>query len=207
MTLNLLEHLEEAKVLLVSSCHVYGPSLAVRTEDSRIVPQGRYGLSKHLVEQMAGHYGQVLDIRIARPFNHLGPGQRPELVIPAFLRRLRDAGSRPGEPLVMQGANSIRDFVDVRDVAAAYLAILELAEPAYRVFNVCTGQGRRISEVAELGMEILGQHREILFEGRPNSSDDNPCLVGSRERLTQASGWVPRIPLAESLRDMIARLP
>ena len=202
MTLNLLEHVQEARVLLVSSCHVYAPFDTPRVEDSLIVPQGRYGLSKHLLEQLAPHYAQSLDIRIARPFNHLGPHQRPELVIPSLLRRLAATKNETG-PVRMQGMNSVRDFIDVRDVAAAYLAILELESPVHRTFNVCTGAGRSIGELVALVLNLLGSEREVLFEGRPNSTDDIRFLVGSPDRLLAESGWKPRLSLEQSLRDML----
>lgn len=202
MTLNLLEHLQEARILLVSSCHVYAPSDVPQVEDGPIVPQGRYGLSKHLVEQLAPHYAQALDIRIARPFNHLGPHQRPELVIPSLLRRLAAAKEETG-PVRMQGMNSVRDFIDVRDVAAAYLAILELDSPAHRTFNVCTGTGRSIGDLVALVLQLLGSEREVLFEGRPNSSDDIPFLVGSPDRLRADSGWKPELSLEQSLLAML----
>ena len=202
MSLNLLEHLQEARVLLVSSCHVYDPSDRPRLEDDPIVPQGLYGLSKHLVEQLSPHYAKRLDIRIARPFNHLGPHQRLELVIPSLLRRLAATKHESG-PVRMQGMNSVRDFIDVRDVAAAYLAILELDSPAHRTFNVCTGTGRSIGELVALVLRLLGSEREVLFEGRPNSSDDIPFLVGSPDRLNAESGWTPGLSLEQSLRDML----
>jgi len=202
MSLNLLEHLQEARVLLVSSCHVYDPSDRPRLEDDPIVPQGLYGLSKHLVEQLSPHYAKRLDIRIARPFNHLGPHQRLELVIPSLLRRLAATKHESG-PVRMQGMNSVRDFIDVRDVAAAYLAILELDSPAHRTFNVCTGTGRSIGELVALVLRLLGSEREVLFEGRPNSSDDIPFLVGSPDRLSAESGWSPKQTLEQSLRDML----
>lgn len=202
MTLNLLEHLQEARVLLVSSCHVYAPSDVPRVEDGLIVPQGRYGLSKHLVEQLAPHYAHRLDIRIARPFNHLGPHQRPELVIPSLLRRLAATKDETG-PVRMQGMDSVRDFIDVRDVAAAYLAILELDSPPHRTFNVCTGTGRSIGELVALLLRLLGPEREVLFEGKPNSSDDIPFLVGSPDRLMADSGWRPELSLEQSLRAML----
>jgi len=202
MTLNLLDHLQEARVLLVSSCHVYAPSDAPRVEDAPIVPQGRYGLSKHLVEQCAPHYGQRLDVRIARPFNHLGPHQRPELVIPSLLRRLTATRDETG-PVRMKGMDSVRDFIDVRDVAAAYLAILELDSPAHRTFNVCTGMGRSIGELVALVLQLLGSKREVQFEGRPNSSDDIPFLVGSPDRLEADSGWKPQLSLEQSLLAML----
>jgi GDP-4-dehydro-6-deoxy-D-mannose reductase len=205
MTLNLLEHLQEARVLLVSSCHVYAPSDVPRAEDAPIIPQGRYGLSKHLVEQLAPHYSQRLDIRIARPFNHLGPHQRPELVIPSLLRRLASTKDETG-PVRMQGMNSVRDFIDVQDVVAAYLAILELDLPAHRTFNVCTGTGKSIGELVAVVLRLLGSKREIQFEGRPNSSDDIPFLVGSPDRLNPDSGWKPELSLEQSLQAMLRSL-
>ncbi len=202
MTVNLLEHLQEARVLLVSSCHVYDPSDTPRMEDDPIIPQGLYGLSKHLVEQLSPHYAKRLDIRIARPFNHLGPHQRMELVIPSLLRRLA-ATKHEGGPVRMQGMNSVRDFIDVRDVTAAYLAILELDSPAHRTFNVCTGTGRSIGQLVASVLRLLGSEREVLFEGRPNSSDDIPFLVGSPERLRAESGWKPGVSLEQSLGEML----
>jgi GDP-4-dehydro-6-deoxy-D-mannose reductase len=204
LTLNLLEHLDAARVLLVSSCHVYAPSLARRSEDSHIIPQGRYGLSKHLLEQMAGHYQSKLDIRVARPFNHLGPHQRPELVIPSLLRRISRSEPHDQSPIVMKGINSTRDFVDVTDVVAAYHAILEIDSPTSTVFNVCTGSPITIGQVVQSALEILGSQREIIFEGNPNSQDDNSFVVGDPSRLISASSWKPVVSLLESLQRMLS---
>ena len=201
ITLNLLEHLQEARVLLVSSCHVYAPRDLPHSEDDLIIPQGRYGLSKHLVEQLVPHYFHKLDLRVARPFNHLGPGQRPELVVPSLLRRLRASREDAG-PILMHGMDSVRDFIDVRDVVSAYLAILDLEAPRNRTFNVCTGQGRRISEVVDLIQDLVGSKRKVDFEGSPNSSDDIPVMIGSPKRLKLETGWSPRFELKDSLHAM-----
>lgn len=203
-TLNLLEHLQAARVVLASSCHVYAPSDQVRTEEHPILPQGRYGLSKHLLEQLVPHYLQRLDLRVARPFNHLGPGQRPELVIPSLLRRLAADGPGEKSPLVMQGQDSIRDFIDVRDVVAAYLAILELEAPPAGPFNVCTGRACSVGEVVRTVLGLVGSQRDVQFTRQANSKDDIPYLVGDPSRLASASGWKARIPLAQSLADMLA---
>jgi GDP-4-dehydro-6-deoxy-D-mannose reductase len=202
ITLNLLEHLQESRVLLVSSCHVYAPSSHPRRETDSIIPQGRYGLSKHLVEQLMPHYQERLDIRIARPFNYLGSGQRPELVIPSLLRRLSTHPPNDPSPVLMQGWNSVRDFIDVRDVVSAYLAILDLNAPAERAFNVCTGKAHSIEDVILTVMELLGVNRPIHFQGSPNSLDDSPYLVGDPGRL-RSIGWTPHHTLADSLRAML----
>lgn len=201
LTLNLLNHLRESRVLLVSSCHVYGPNAARCKESDPIAPQGLYGLSKHLVEQVAPHYLERLDLRVARPFNHLGPGLRPELMVPSLLRRLA-ALPDDGSPVLMEGLNSTRDFIDVRDVAEAYLAILELEVPAHRTFNVCTGQGHSIEAVVLAAMALLGRVRPVQFRDQPNSSGDIPYLVGAPDRLA-ASGWRASHSLSDSLSSMI----
>ena len=205
ITLNLLDHLRESRVLLVSSCHVYATSNQRHTETDTIVPQGRYGLSKHLIEQVAPHYQGQLDIRVARPFNHLGPGLRPELMVPSLLRRLALA---PGEcsPVEMIGWNSVRDFIDVRDVVSAYLAILALESPAQSTFNVCTGRATSVEDVVRTVLDLQGTRREILFMGTPNSTDDIPYLVGDPNRLSETTGWTARYSLSDSLRSMMQPL-
>ena len=206
ITLNLLEHLRDSKVLLISSCHVYAPSDRKRREDDPIVPQGRYGLSKHLIEQLAPHYRGALDVRVARPFNHLGPGQRPELVVPSLLRRLSSTSPDDGSPVQMAGWNSVRDFIDVRDVVSAYMAILDLEAPAHTTFNVCTGRATSIEDVVRTVLDLQGVHREIEFQGHPNSTDDIPYLVGDPARLTEATGWTAQRTLADSLNTMLKSL-
>lgn len=206
ITLNLLEHLRDSRVLLVSSCHVYAPSGQRRQETDPIVPQGRYGLSKHLIEQVAPHYRGRLDLRVARPFNHLGPGQRPELVVPSLLRRLVASSRLDTSPVQMAGWNSVRDFIDVRDVVSAYLAILALDAPVQSTFNVCTGRANSIGDVVQTVLDLQGVPREIQFLGRPNSTDDIPYLVGDPTRLSEATGWTARHSLTDSLRTMMQAL-
>ena len=203
ITLNLLEHLRDSKVLLVSSCHVYAPSDQLRREDDPIVPQGRYGLSKHLTEQVVPHYQGALDVRVARPFNHLGQGQRPELVVPSLLRRLAAASAEDATPIEMAGWNSVRDFIDVRDVVSAYLAILDLGAPTHRTFNVCTGRASSIEDVVRTVLKLQGRSREVRFQGSPNSTDDIPFLVGDPGRLAADAGWTAQHSLEDSLRSML----
>jgi GDP-4-dehydro-6-deoxy-D-mannose reductase len=206
LTLNLLEHLRDTKVLLISSCHVYAPSDQRRKETDPIVPQGRYGLSKHLVEQLAPHYQGRLDVRVARPFNHLGPGQRPELVVPSLLRQLSSASLDDSSPVQMAGWNSVRDFIDVRDVVSAYLAILGLESPDHSTFNVCTGRATSIQDVVQTVLDLQGVRREIQFQGSPNSTDDIPYLVGDPSRLAEAAGWTAGHSLSDSLHTMMQTL-
>lgn len=202
MTLTLLEHLEAGRFLLASSALVYGPETKPHSEDEMLDPQGLYGLSKYLCEQLAGVYSKRLDILIARPFNHIGPGMQPGLAIPAILERVADARTRSG-PIEMLGRDSLRDYIDVRDVVAAYLALLDLRDPPQRVFNVCTGVGKSIRLVVETALTVVGLERSIRFAETSVSGDDTSVLIGDPSRLSQATGWEPRYSLEQSLRDML----
>jgi GDP-4-dehydro-6-deoxy-D-mannose reductase len=205
MTLNLLEHIDSGRFLIVSSCHVYAPASTPRHEDSPIRPQGRYGLSKHLCEQLMPQYLHKLDVRIARPFNHVGLGMRPELMIPSMIRRILGETEGDQSPLIMHGTNSIRDFIDIRDVVSAYLAIVELNDPVSRVYNVCTGQAVSVREVASETLRLAGSSRPVEFQGSPNSQDDVPYVVGDPRQLLHETGWSAKYHLADSLLTLLKK--
>ena len=202
MTLELLEHLAPCRFLFVSSCQVYQPGPGLLSETSPTRPPGRYGMSKLLCEEAVLAFGDRHDVRIGRPFNHLGPGMVSTLAIPSLVRRLcaeRDAQV----PLRMHGQDSVRDFIDVEDVVSAYLTLIELDNPPERVFNVCTGVARRISEIADGVLKLAGSTRKVEFENAKLSSDDSQQLAGDPSRLMQLTGWRPSRTLEESLRSML----
>jgi nucleoside-diphosphate-sugar epimerase len=202
MTQNILEHIDAERFLLASSALVYAPGQEPRAEDSPIGPQGLYGRSKQLCEDVAREFSGTIDMRIARPFNHIGPGMQPDLAIPSIVRRVRAARSGTG-PITMHGQDSTRDFVDVRDVVAAYRALIELDAPEYDTFNVCTGRPTSISTVVRAALTACGMQREIRFAEAAVSGDDTSCLVGDPSRLQAATGWSPRFTLEASVRDML----
>jgi GDP-4-dehydro-6-deoxy-D-mannose reductase len=201
MTLELLGGLEPCRLLLVSSCHVYSPSARAISESDATRPRGSYGLSKLLCEQAALAFADRLDVRIARPFNHLGVGLDPALVVPSLIRRLREEGDTSA-PLRMRGRNSVRDFTDVADVVAAYQRLIELDDPGERVFNVASGAPRSIGEVAAALLRVAGRRRPVEFEEVPLSGDDTPTLLGDPARLEAATGWRATQPLEATLAAM-----
>jgi GDP-4-dehydro-6-deoxy-D-mannose reductase len=204
MTTHLLDHLDAARVLVVSSCLVYGASRTPLAETSPVRPRGLYGLSKHLAEQTALAMLDKHDVRIARPFNHVGPGMREELAIPSLIRRIQEAAG-PHDPVRMLGKNSVRDFVDVRDIVDAYVTILSMNTPTERIFNVCSGVPHTMEQVARTALSVLGQERQILFADVPSSADDADHVVGDPGRIQSLTSWRPRYTLADSLRAIIGR--
>ncbi len=200
MTARLVGHLRSARFLFPSSCHVYAASEDIKSEDSATVPAGRYGRAKLLAEELVLLSGHI-DARVARPFNHIGKYMQPALMIPSLAARVMD--TKAHETIVMRGKNSIRDFLDVRDIVAAYFALLELDNPPERIFNVCSGNVTGIKELAERFVRLAGKDNAILFDEQARSSDDIDRLVGDPSRILAMTDWRPRFSLEDSIRTLL----
>ena len=109
------------------------PGLALCREQSRGRGGGARGLAPDRLRAV-----------IARPFTHTGPGQPPSFALPGFVARLRAA--KASGPAVVPTGNlePVRDVLDVRDVTAAYLALLERGTPG-EAYNVARGDGRSLA--------------------------------------------------------------
>lgn len=201
MLLNLVAHLASARFLCVSSCHVYAPGADPKSERASVAPAGAYGAAKAMAE-IAALSGRHLDVRVARPFNHIGRGMHPDLFVPTLVRRV--ASLRADEPILMDGRDSVRDFLDVEDICRAYLAILDLDDPGDRIFNVCSSKGTTISDLARLIVAASGRSNAVVFPGRSMSTDDVDILVGDAQKLEAASNWKPRITIEEAVSRLLS---
>jgi UDP-glucose 4-epimerase len=93
----------------------------------------------------------------------------------------------------------VRDYIDVRDLAAAHAEVIGLLDVpgARHVFNVGTGQGYSVREVIDCAVELTGS--TIEPEVRPARAGDPASVVASPMRLMTDTGWRAR----HDLRDMI----
>ena len=192
-------------VVYCSTAEVYGRG-ATRplTETDPTNPCSPYAASKLGAELAARETRSRTGLRVivSRAFPHTGPGQDERFVMPAFARRLRGA-RRAGAKVVKVGnLEPVRDLLDVRDVAAAYVALLERGTPG-EAYNVCSGQGHSLEALFYRLADILGV--DAIHESDPTlvRPADIPYLVGDPTKLSATTGWAPRIPLETTLRDMI----
>jgi GDP-4-dehydro-6-deoxy-D-mannose reductase len=209
MTLNLCRHLRLGRLLFASSCLVYAASKEPMAENTPLDPRGGYGLAKGLCEAIvlrAAAPGKI-EAAIARPFNHIGTGMRPDLAIPSIVRRVRDV--QDGAAVRMAGLDSLRDFLDVSDIIEAYFAILGLSPlPEEPIFNVSSGTAATIGDVVRTVARILDKPiGGVTFADQGNSADDTSSVVGDAQRLRNATGWVPRSGLEDSLRKLMSDMP
>lgn len=193
------------RLLFVSSGEIYGAGhTAPIPESAPLLPVSPYAASKAAAEEAlaAADPERQIDLLIARPFPHTGPGQSPEYVLPAFARRLRDAARTGQEEIAVGNLDVIRDFSDVRDVVRAYLALLEHGERWGR-YNVASGVGHRLSDCLTLLAARLGVDVRPVVDPDLVRPADIPVLIGDAGRLRQATGWTPSYTFDQTLQDLV----
>ena len=138
----------------------------------------------------------------ARAFNHTGPGQSDDFVCSDFARQmvLIERGEAP--PVLRVGnLQTARDFSDVRDVVAGYLALMEHGTPG-EAYNLCSGEAVTIGAIVE---HLRGEIRtpfEVIEETTRVRRREIPKVIGSPTRA-RALGWQSKIPLRQTLHELL----
>jgi len=211
--LNMMEIIRETspkcRILSIGSSEEYGnveeDKLPLK-EGYSLNPVSPYAVARVSQEQLSKVYcdGYGLDIVMTRSFNHIGVGQKDIFVISSFAKQLVEIKKsiRKEQKLVTGDITIVRDFLDVRDVVDAYYRLLINGKRS-EIYNVCSGTGVSLGEVIEIMCKILDMHVEIEIDPSRIRPNDNRVIVGSNEKLRKAIGWEPKIPLKESLKDII----
>jgi GDP-4-dehydro-6-deoxy-D-mannose reductase len=215
-TLNVLEAargLSEPPVILVTgSSEVYGsprPEDLPLTESARLRPTKPYAYSKAAQESLALAYATRFDLNVVvtRSFNHVGPGQRAEFVVPALASRVAAMASGKTDRIPVGNVDVRRDLTDVRDVVRAYRMLLELAtsdplDGGPLVVNVCSGESVTIRWVAEELCRLAEIEPKLAVDPALVRQSDPPDIRGDYSLLNRLTSWRPAIPVAQTLRDI-----
>jgi GDP-4-dehydro-6-deoxy-D-mannose reductase len=192
-------------LLIISTAEVYGKGKAApRREQDLICPQSPYAASKAGAELAALEAWRRTGVRaiIARPFPHTGKGQPAQYVVPAFIERLRAAKATGAKQVATGNLEPVRDLLDVRDVAEAYLGLLANGAPG-QVYNIARGEGVSLRRVFELLTELMGVAAEPVPDPSLVRAADIPHLIGDASKLRETTGWSPTVSLEQTLRDML----
>jgi len=207
----ILAHARQCRMIFASSAECYGASFRSGRkldETAPLAPMNLYAATKAAADLALGALASagLLILRL-RLFNHTGPGQREEFVVPAFAGQIAriEAGQVPPEILV--GAlTPERDFLDIRDVCAAYVASVAQfdAIPNNQIFNIASGRAVRIGTI--LDMLISKASRDIAI--RQDPARMRPVEIahaaGDATRAAKVLGWRPIYSLEETLDSVLA---
>ena len=199
------------RVVLVSSGAIYdGKQMLPLTEESAIAFNSPYTVSKVLNENQAAYYrGRGLDCVIARPFNHIGPGQGPGFLLPdlaAALTLVDEPGDKASQnhAIKVGDLTTRRDYTDVRDVARAYRMLATQPHLSHGIYNICSGRSLAGNDILTELLKASGLScvdTEIdESRRRPN---DPAEIVGDNSRLRDDLGWAPQFSIEDTIADYL----
>jgi GDP-4-dehydro-6-deoxy-D-mannose reductase len=196
---------DRPRVVVVSSGSVYSSprDATPLSESSELAASSPYAVAKILVETQAAYYARRgLDTVIARPFNHIGPGQGPGFIVPDLAADLRALPA--GQPMRVGNLAAARDFTDVRDVARAYLLLALSPKHAHHIYNVASGESHTGFEVlAEIARSLGRTIPETIVDQSRLRPDDPPTIAGDSTRLRDEFSWAPTVDWRTSVRERV----
>lgn len=202
-TMNLLAAIQDAglspqKIIIASSANVYGnPRFECIDENVCPAPVNHYAMSKLAMEHMVRSHFERLNVLITRPFNYTGVWQNKNFLVPKIVDHFRRGASH----IELGNLNVARDFLDVRDVAAAYVRLLD-SEPNSSVMNICSGEVVSLKQILNMSEEIVGRSMEVRINPKFVRENEIKRLAGDNTRLKE-QGWKRTYLFNETLRWML----
>lgn len=206
----LLREAPDCWLFHVSSGLVYGRTALEGVpvdEAARLDPIDTYAMTKAAGDLAIGALaGQGLKCIRLRPFNHAGPGQTEDFVIPAFSAKVARI-KRGQQPPVIQVGNlkAERDFLDVRDVVAAYTALIAKVDDlrSGAIYNISSGRAVSMQHILDRLIQMAEMKIDVAPDPARQRTSDLPRIVGCVDALVQDSGWKPAFTLDQTLRQTL----
>ncbi len=202
--LNILEAAHELgltfkKVIFASSANIYGNPVSVEKIDESIspAPVNHYAMSKLAMEHMTKLWFDEFPLIIARPFNYTGPGQAGQFLIPKIVSHFK----RKSLDIELGNIDVYRDFSDVRDIAKAYVSLLE-SDVRSEVVNLCSGNVSSLSSIIEQMEQIAGYKINVKVNPAFVRANEIKVLGGDNSKLVSLTGFKPTIKIDKTLFDM-----
>ncbi|HEV7918066.1 MAG TPA: GDP-mannose 4,6-dehydratase [Solirubrobacterales bacterium] len=196
-----------ARLVFTSSAFAYGRTPAESqpvTEDEPLRPLTPYGASKVASEQIVSQFARETgaDVVITRAFQHTGPEHTGAYALADWAGQLARIERDGGPGSIATGNLEVeRDYLDVRDVASAYVATAERGKSG-AVYNVSSGVPLSMRALLEGLIEAFGVDATIETDPARVRAIDQPVFVGDPTRLKQDTGWEPAFSLDETLRAL-----
>ncbi len=191
------------KIIYSSSSSVYGePKRNPVQEEDQKEPINPYGASKYTFESALSAYYHSFGINSAalRYFNVYGPGDEQKPVtraVPSWIQ-----WALTGNTIwVYWGGKQIKDYIYVDDVARANILAAMDKKNGFRTYNVGSGDGRKMLDIALTIKKIIGKDLKIVDQGeRPG---DPNVLVADISKIKKELGWKPIVDLETGLKHTI----
>lgn len=202
-----LDAYPEIRLVMASSADVYGaPDSETVDETAPLRPANVYAATKVASEALVREFGdrRTAATTVLRPANQNGPRQHPGLAASAFAKQIAEAEAGVAEPVVKHGSlDARRDFLDVRDMAAAYALATDLTETGVAVYNVGSGTAVSVGDILEALIALARVPMRAELDPERVRSGVPTAFALDAGRFRRRTGWAPRIDLRTSLNDTL----
>lgn len=209
---NLFEAIRALKldpvVQIACSSEEYGlvlPDEVPIKETNPLRPLSPYAVSKVAQDYLGYQYFQSYGLKAIRTrgFNHTGPRRGQVFVTSNFCSQVAAIELGMQEPVIRVGnLEAIRDFTDVRDMVRAYWLAVNHGKPG-EVYNIATGHGIHIRELLDRIISLASVKVTIEVDPDRLRPSDVEILIGDSSKFRADTGWEPRIPFEQTLRDLL----
>lgn len=196
-----------ARFLAICSANEYG--LVENTtkpidELTPLRPLNPYAVSKVTQEMLSlqYHLAYGLDTVMLRPFNHTGPGQTIDFVIPALAKQFVEIKKGQHPPTIEVGnLDNTRDYTDVVDMVEAYI-LASTKGRSGEIYNIGSGRGATVGQLIEMFKKITGLEVEVTVKDEMVRVADVPSLICDATKFHEATGWSPKVALEQTLKNV-----
>lgn len=174
-------------------------------ESNPLRPLSPYAVSKVAQDMLGFQYHQSYKLFVVRTraFNHTGPRRGENFVTSNFAKQIASIEKGLQKPTIYVGnLSAVRDFTDVRDMVSAYWLSLEKGKPGEE-YNICSGKGITIKKTLEMLLGLSSEKIKIEVDPQRLRPSDVEILIGDNSKFSRQTGWKPRIPLEQTLSDLL----
>lgn len=185
--LNALENIPYKNFIYTSTSEVYGGKTITSPfkETDDFTPASPYSLSKYCAEVALKTFSEIKEKKytILRMFNFLGFNMPSNF----FPSQLKEKLSR-NEDFSMTLGEQVRDYLYLSDVIEALL-LAGITEHTNQVYNVCSGDGISIRQLAEKAKTKMKSKSKIQFGAIPYRNNEVWNMVGDNAKIKEYLGW------------------
>lgn len=177
------------------------------SEKTSLEPLNVYAVSKSCQNMIAQVYAKAygLNVVIGRIFNNIGAGQTENFVLSSICKQAIEIkkGISKDNSIHVGNINSSRDFIDVRDSVEAIYYLLEFGKPN-EIYNIANNKSFTIRELIKKIEKLTNNSYKIIIDNKKIRLNDIPIIQGDISKITNQTGWIPKINIDETIEWMLA---
>ena len=211
-TLNLLEAIRSAGINppthICSSSEVYGqvrPEEVPIKETNQYRPASPYAVSKLAEDMLAQQYYFSFKLHTVRTraFTHTGPRRGDVFAESSFAKQVAEIERNKRKPVVHVGnLESVRTFLDVRDICEAYYLVLEKGV-AGEVYNIGGERTMRVGEMLDYLLSLAKCKIQVQVDPSRLRPSDVTLQVPDVTKFRTQTGWQPKISFEQTMQDLL----